>query len=475
MQIILVVLSSLTTQLREVFCVFSRFFVLCNGLSLCFTLFLITMSVILLSDALWWLVIISLFILGWQARKNPQTRMKWHKIFANSLTTVCATTFFFYALIASLDSIHFKNTKSDTNTEVISVIDLLLTNLTKTKELTYSAPLSHQLHSKMTVTNAVGITERKHLPLKRIAQQTPTNTITAIAWGLLFGILCTIILILPIHWTTRSWHWHTRKHAYITLTMLICGNAIMLELSQYFHIFGTDKIGNDVFYDAIKGIRTAMLIGTLTTLVLLPFALLSGISAGFYGGFIDDIIQYIYTTLNSVPGVLLIASSVLLLQSFIDNNPNWFSEQIIRSDTRLILLCLILGLTSWTGLCRLLRAETLKLKSLEYVDASRALGISSFNLLKKHILPNVTHIVLIVVVLDFSGLILAEAVLSYIGVGVDPTMPSWGNMINTARFEISQQPVVWWPLIATFMLMFVLVLVTNLFADRVRQVFDPRQ
>ena len=91
-----------------------------------------------------------------------------------------------------------------------------------------------------------------------------------------------------------------------------------------------------------------------------------------------------------------------------------------------------------------------------------------------HIFPNVMHIIIITLVLDFSGLVLAEAVLSYLGVGVDPTMPSWGNMINTSRLELAREPVVWWPLLAALSMMFFLVLSANLFADRVRDAFDPR-
>lgn len=432
------------------------------------------MPILLLSDALWWLVIITLCVLIRQASKNRQTCYKWQRIFASPLATICATVFCFYTLLASIDSLHFKDTSPQSSTKIYSVFDVLLNNLTATKELTYSAPFADKLHSKITVTEGE-ITERRLLPLVNADKQNTSHTLFSLLKGLVTGLAISLLVILLLHRLSRHWQWESRKFAYLTLLVLICGNTILVYLSDYFHIFGTDKIGNDIFYDALKGIRTAMLIGTLTTLVLLPFALISGISAGFYGGMIDDIIQYVYTTINSVPGVLLIASSVLILQSFIDNNPQWFADQITRSDTRLILLCLILGLTSWTGLCRLLRAETLKLKSLEYIEASRALGASSFTLFRKHLLPNLTHIVLIVVVLDFSGLILAEAVLSYIGVGVDPTMPSWGNMINTARFEISKEPVIWWPLVATFFLMFNLVLVTNLFADKVRQIFDPRQ
>ena len=143
-------------------------------------------------------------------------------------------------------------------------------------------------------------------------------------------------------------------------------------------------------------------------------------------------------------------------------------------DTRLLALCAILGFTGWTPLCRLLRGETLKLREMDFVANAKVLGTKSHMILRKHILPNVMHIVLITVVLDFSGLVLAEAVLSYIGVGVDPTTMSWGNMINAARLELSRDPVIWWPLACAFVLMFLLVLSANLFADQLRDAFNPQ-
>jgi len=186
------------------------------------------------------------------------------------------------------------------------------------------------------------------------------------------------------------------------------------------------------------------------------------------------VIQYIYTTLNSIPGVLLIAASVLMIQVYMANNPEMFATDAARADARLFFLCVILGITSWTGLCRLLRGEALKLSEVDYVQAAQAFGVSNFKILWRHIQPNVMHIVLIMVVLDFSGLVLAEAVLSYVGVGVDPTMNSWGNMINSARLEMAREPVVWWSLFAAFIFMFALVLAANLFSDAVRDAFDPR-
>jgi len=160
---------------------------------------------------------------------------------------------------------------------------------------------------------------------------------------------------------------------------------------------------------------------------------------------------------------------------YMANHQEAFTSLVARADMRLLFLCLILGVTSWTGLCRLLRAETLKLREMEYVQAAQALGVPRYRILYRHILPNVMHIVLISVVLDFSSLVLAEAVLSYVNIGVDPTTYSWGNMINGARLEMAREPVVWWSLSASFVFMFSLVLAANLFADSVRDAFDPRR
>ena len=240
------------------------------------------------------------------------------------------------------------------------------------------------------------------------------------------------------------------------------------------HPFGTDKVGQDVLYLSLKSIRTGLVIGTLTTLVMLPAAILLGIMAGYFRGWVDDVIQYLYTTLNSIPGVLLIAAAVLMLQVYMDNNAEAFTSSLERADMRLLFLCIILGVTSWTGLCRLLRGEALKIRELDYVQAAQAFGVGHFRILMRHLVPNVMHIVLIAVVLDFSGLVLAEAVLSYINIGVDPTTNSWGNMINSARLEMAREPIVWWSLFAAFLFMFSLVLAANLFSDVVRDAFDPR-
>jgi peptide/nickel transport system permease protein len=254
--------------------------------------------------------------------------------------------------------------------------------------------------------------------------------------------------------------------------LLVAGPT--LALAAHYHVLGTDKVGQDILYQALKSVRTALVIGTLTTLVMLPFALMFGIMAGYLRGWVDDVVQYVYTTLSSIPGVLLIAGAVLTMQVWIETHPELFSTTEQRADVRLLALCIILGITSWTGLCRLLRGESLKLREMEYIQAAQAFGVSQWRIMSRHLLPNVMHIVLIAVVMDFSGLVLAEAVLSYVGVGVDPSMISYGTMINNARLEMAREPMVWWSLAAAFFFMLVLVLSANLFADAVRDAFDPR-
>jgi peptide/nickel transport system permease protein len=267
-----------------------------------------------------------------------------------------------------------------------------------------------------------------------------------------------------------------KTHRAMLVTALILALVIgaVANLASVYHVLGTDKVGQDVLYLSLKSIRTGLVIGTATTLVMLPFALLLGVAAGYFRGWVDDVIQYIYTVLSSIPSVLLIAAAVLMMQVVIEMHADWFETAAQRADVRLMCLCMILGVTSWTGLCRLLRGETLKLREMEYIQAAQAFGVSPFRILTRHILPNVMHIVLISVVMDFSSLVLAEAVLSYVGVGVDPTTISFGTMINAARLEMGRDPMVWWALTSAFCFMLILVLAANLFADAVRDAFDPR-
>jgi peptide/nickel transport system permease protein len=390
----------------------------------------------------------------------------------------------FFLIVGLLDSIHFKSSQEKSN-EIISLLDYCATPLREHNEKTYSAPFATTLYSKEMSLKG-GTTQwdyprlvfgGRHLANPESEQVSDILLKTGFGFAqgsVLFAVL--MLLCAGITYLKRSAtpKFFAMRPVMVTLFIIVVLSYMLCYLSLYYHVLGTDKVGEDVFYQAIKSIRTGLVIGTLTTLIMLPLAILFGILAGFFQGWVDDVIQYLYTTLNSIPGVLLIAASVLMVQVYMANHESEFTSVIVRADMRLLFLCLILGVTSWTGLCRLLRAETLKLREMEYVQAAHALGVKRPVILLRHILPNVMHIVLISIVLDFSSLVLAEAVLSYINIGVDPTMYSWGNMINGARLEMAREPIVWWSLSAAFVFMFALVLAANLFADVVQDAFDPR-
>jgi peptide/nickel transport system permease protein len=220
------------------------------------------------------------------------------------------------------------------------------------------------------------------------------------------------------------------------------------------HILGTNNLGEDVLYNALKGVRTAFIIGIVPSVIAAVFAIILGLLAGYYGGWIDDTIQYVYQVLSSIPGILLLIAMLMVMERGI-----WQ-------------LCLALGVTSWVGLCRLIRGETLKVKNMEYIEAARALGASDLRLLFRHILPNVMYLVIIEMTLDFSSLVMSEAVLTYIGIGVEPGTGSWGRMIMMADRELANA--IWWNLTAASASLFLLVLAFNLFADALRDALDPR-
>lgn len=449
--------------------------------------------VVLWTDALVFLLL-GLIVMGlFSLRKNRQLKEQWQSVFKSKVGSAAAVVLLFYVAIGLMDSLHFHPLKIDPqgnesrSPQILSVLDSLLNDVKGSTEKSYSAPFARTLYVKETA-EVNGIQQRLYPALEKRAihldegesqlNDIAVKSLTGGGIGLLCGIsIIAFFSVLNGHglssMLTKSDYvqWRT-----ISFTVLIIATLVgmLMYLSFYYHVLGTDKVGQDVLYLSLKSIRTGLVIGTLTTLIMLPFAIMLGIMAGYYRSWIDDVIQYLYTTLNSIPGILLIAASVLMLQVLMDNNPDAFATIEERSDARLFFLCLILGITSWTGLCRLLRGETLKLRELDFIQAARALGSSNLTIILRHILPNLMHIVLISIVLDFSGLVLAEAVLAYVEIGVDPSMNSWGNMINSARLEMSREPVVWWSLFAAFWFMFVLVLAANLFSDAIRDAFDPK-
>ena len=451
--------------------------------------------VLLLTDALLFALLAGVALYAVWAVRTPHLRAAWAQVGRSPAGAGAGAVLAVFAAVTVLDSLHFhpRTDGGARSGEIISVLDLALGPMRTQTERTYSAPFAYHAYSKETRDTPAGRVRAyprlehggAHLedPERERGPDIAARLLAGGAKGALARAALMAALLaaggaggmrerLAAAWRGRAgWPWRTLGAVLLLLALLFGAAA---ELAGAYHILGTDKVGEDVLYQSIKSIRTGVLIGTLTTVFMLPFALALGTVAGYYRGWLDDAIQYLYITLNSIPSVLLIAAAILSLHVYLNAHQAEYASLTERADLRLLFLCMILGLTSWTGLCRLLRAETLKLREQEYVQAAVALGVPGPRILLRHLAPNVMHIVLITVVLDFSGLVLAEAVLSYVDIGVDPTMNSWGNMINSARLEMAREPAVWWSLAAAFAFMFVLVLAANLLADAVRDAFDPR-
>jgi peptide/nickel transport system permease protein len=465
--------------------------------------------VVLWTDALVYLLVVVVLVLVWHIRRNEYLLAPWRRVGHSASGMAALTVLVFFIVIGLLDTVHLRPATESGNgnngsvqktaysVEVLSLLDVIAAPLRTRVEKTYSAPFAAHLYARETVDLPDGGQTREfprlryggaHLqdPEIELMQDILARAAAGAGGGLLLWyVLVTLLAVTLARRTNETFMsalaairsrttpipWYA---ICIMLALLLLLSGAALALCGKYHIFGTDKVGQDVFYLSLKSIRTGLVIGTLTTLMMLPFALLLGITAGYFRGWVDDVIQYLYTTLSSIPSVLLIAAAVLMMQVYIETRPELFDTVAARADLRLLFLCTILGVTSWTGLCRLLRGEALKLREMEYIQAAHAFGVSHWRIISRHILPNVMHIVLISTVMDFSGLVLAEAVLSYVGVGVDPSMISFGTMINAARMEMAREPMVWWALLAAFSFMFALVLSANLFADAVQNAFDPR-
>ncbi len=223
------------------------------------------------------------------------------------------------------------------------------------------------------------------------------------------------------------------------------------------HLLGTDALGRDTFVQTLRATRSALWIGGLTSLIYIPLGVLLGMMAGYYKGWVDDLVQYVYSTVAAVPEIPMLVSILMVLGKGLGS------------------MSIALGITGWVGMARLIRGETLRQVERPYIAAAKAMGQSNWKIITRHLLPNVMHLVLIKFVLGFSGLVLAEAVLSYLGVGAPVGTASWGTMIDASRSELSREPLVWWNLTAASSALFVMVLALNLFGDSLRRAFDPKQ
>lgn len=216
---------------------------------------------------------------------------------------------------------------------------------------------------------------------------------------------------------------------------------------------GADIFGRSVVLKGIMGAYVSVSVALLSTLLAVPFGVALGAISGYFGGKIDDVITWFYTTLSNIPSLLLLISLAYIMEKGI------------------VSMSIALGATSWVTICRLIRGEFIKHKEREYVQAAKSLGASHGRRIFVHILPNVTHLIIIQVSFLFVGAILSEVVLSYLGLGVQG-VPSWGTMIDEAKLELARG--VWWQLATATGFIFVLAIALNVLGDALRDSLDPK-
>lgn len=232
------------------------------------------------------------------------------------------------------------------------------------------------------------------------------------------------------------------------------------------HPLGTDIHGRDVLAKTVYGTKVAITVALLASVLAMVIGLTLGMVAGFFGGVVDEIITWLYSTLQSIPYILLILAFAFVLQD------KYLSILGLRFRIRGInAVYLALGLTGWVGLCRLIRGEVIKHRDRDYVLAARAVGLSSGRIIFRHLAPNVFHLIIITFSLSFISYIHAEVILSFLGLGAK-SVPSWGVMIDDAKLELARG--VWWQLAAASGAIFFISLTLHIFGDTLRDALDPR-
>ena len=241
------------------------------------------------------------------------------------------------------------------------------------------------------------------------------------------------------------------------------------------HWFGTDYLGRDVFLRSVFAIRTAMKVGLIASVIAVIFGVGSGIISGYWGGTADDMITWVHSTFAAIPSLLFIlAFSLLVTKGFLPESvQTGFSTaaSLLGTEPGMFAVYLGIGLTSWISLCRVVRAETMRLRGTGYVLAAKALGEPSVTILRRHILPNIMHVVIVYFTMIFAQAVMSEVIVSYLGLGVQ-FEPSWGIMIAQGQERLWRG--IWWEAGAATLFLFVLVLALNFLGDALRDALDPR-
>jgi len=269
--------------------------------------------------------------------------------------------------------------------------------------------------------------------------------------GAVVLLMVAIALAAPLL-STYVTHWDPLRQDLLTT----------FKLPGRLHWLGSDELGRDTLTRLIFGARVTLTVAFLAVLVALLLGGAVGLVAGFYGGWVDQILMRFVDVILSIPSIYLLILLTIL-------QPKIGPIVLSTSDPRS--LAVIIALVGWGGLARLVRGETLSVKNRDFMLATRSIGASDLRLMLRHLLPNVLAVMIVAASLNVGGIIITEAILDFIGLGIQPPTPSWGNMLTNSQVYFYHSI---WLVLLPGALIFVTVLAMNIFGNAVRDAFDPR-